>query len=87
VLGLSHEDQVRTHVYSEVFKVRDSHCILTTPTAHLSLPDPRLALQEFIRRVGRECLTDETLEAYNTDQQERSLYRSVIVSLPPCTSF
>ncbi|PLW21684.1 hypothetical protein PCANC_03190 [Puccinia coronata f. sp. avenae] len=56
VLGLSHEDQVRTHVYSEVFK-------------------------EFIRRVGRECLTDETLEAYNTDQQERSLYRSVIIRL------
>ncbi|PLW58602.1 hypothetical protein PCANC_00131 [Puccinia coronata f. sp. avenae] len=41
----------------------------------------RKVFKEFIRQVGRKCLTDETLKAYNTDQQERSLYRSVIIRL------
>ncbi|PLW56274.1 hypothetical protein PCANC_02047 [Puccinia coronata f. sp. avenae] len=53
---LTHEEQVRTHVYSTVFK-------------------------QFISKAARESMLDEGIEAYHTDQQERSLFRSVIDKL------
>ncbi|PLW38990.1 hypothetical protein PCASD_08457 [Puccinia coronata f. sp. avenae] len=53
---LTHEEQVRAHVYSAVFK-------------------------QFICKAACESMLDEGLEAYHTNQQERSLFRAVIDKL------
>jgi hypothetical protein len=43
----------------------------------------RFPNQQFVKNVGRACMLNEEIEAYNTDQQENLLYRAVMVSIPP----